>query len=208
SADDLVGLVLKCGETSVTTLALLDEANTSTYGVPEITEVFTGLHPAPGILVSGHDLKDLEEILEQTKDKGIKIYTHGEMLPCNAYPGIKKYDHLAGNFGAAWYQQDKEFVEFAGPIVMTTNCLVKPKDSYKDRVFTTGLVGWPGLKHIDKGANGDAKDFSPVIEKALQCGNLQQRDGKKLTIGFNHRTVLGLADKIVGAVKDGAIKRF
>ncbi|OQY26939.1 MAG: hydroxylamine reductase [Candidatus Cloacimonetes bacterium 4572_55] len=204
---DLIGLVMECGRISVDVMALLDRANTDAYGIPEITEVNTGLSPEPGILVSGHDLLDLEELLKQSQGKGIKVYTHGEMLPANAYPELKKYTHLAGNFGSAWYNQAKEFEKFSGPIVMTTNCLIPPKKSYKDRLYTTGVVGWPNMKHIAKNAGG-SKDFSQVIEQALACGNLDEQKGDKLTIGFHHQTVLSLAGPIIEAIKGGDIKRF
>lgn len=206
--NDYLNLVSKTGAFGAKTLALLDEANTSTYGHPEITEVFTGLKKGPGILVSGHDLKDFAELLEQTKDKGINIYTHGEMLPANAYPYFKKYPHLVGNFGTSWYNQQKEFAEFKGAILMTTNCLQKPTFDYQDRIFTTGLVAWPETKHIPNRAQGGVKDFSPLIEKALALGDLEPKEGKKLTVGFAHNTLTSVADKVVEAIKSGAIKRF
>ena len=196
------------GEIAVKTMALLDEANTTKYGHPEITEVYTGLEEGPGILVSGHDLLDLEELLIQTEGTGVKVYTHGEMLPAHAYPEFKKYKHLAGNFGTAWYNQTKEFPHFNGPILFTTNCIVPPKDEYKERLFTTGLVGWPGVKHIPNSPKGQMKDFSSVIKMAKDLGGLTKTEGKKLTIGFAHNQVLSLADKVLDAVKSGAIKRF
>lgn len=208
TADELVGLVMKAGEFGVKAMALLDKANTETYGRPEITEVETGTKQGPAMLVSGHDLLDLEEILKQTADKGINVYTHGEMLPAHAYPGLKKYKHLAGNYGTSWYNQQKEFQEWNGAIVMTTNCLQQPRDSYKDRLFTTGLAGWPGVVHIADRKAGRPKDFSPAINKALVLGGIDEQPGKKLTIGFARDTVLGLADKVISAVKSGAIKRF
>ena len=208
SADDLVGYVMKAGEQAVNAMKILDEANTTAYGNPEITEVYTGTVEGPGILVSGHDLLDLEEILEQTKDTGVNVYTHGEMLPANAYPELKKYDHLIGNYGTSWYNQQKEFEAFNGVIVMTTNCIQEPKDSYKDKIFTTGLVGWPGVQHIPNRLKGGSKDFSRVIEKAKEVGSVKVEDGKKIPIGFAHAQVDALADKIVDAVKQGAIKRF
>ncbi len=205
---ELISTVMKAGEFAVKAMTLLDEANTSTYGHPEPTEVYTGTYPAPGILVSGHDLLDLEEILKQTEDTGVKVYTHGEMLPANAYPGLKKYKHLAGNYGSSWHRQQKEFAEFNGPIVMTTNCIQKPLNSYKDRIFTTGLVAWPGVKHIPNRVDGRAKDFSPVIKKALELGNLKEKPGKRIPIGFAHNTVESVLDKVLAAVKSGKIKRF
>lgn len=208
SVDDLVGLVMKCGNMGVKTMALLDKANTSAYGKPEITEVYTGTRAAPGILVSGHDLLDFEEILKQTEGTGVLVYTHGEMLPANAYPAFKKYGHLAGNYGTSWFNQQKEFEQFNGAVIMTTNCLQKPKESYKDRIFTTGLVGWPGLIHIEDRESGKPKDFSPVIKKALELGQLEEKPGKRITIGFAHDTLASVADKVVEAVKSGAIKRF
>lgn len=207
-ADTLLDYVMKTGEYSVKAMALLDKANTDHYGKQEITAVSTGTKKGPGILVSGHDLLDLEELLKQTEGAGINIYTHGEMLPANAYPGLKKYKHLAGNFGTSWYNQQKEFEEFKGAILMTTNCIVKPRDSYKDRIFTTGLVGFPGVAHIQDRAAGKQKDFSALIKKALACGSLDEKTGKPLTIGFSHHTVLGLADKVIGAIKAGAVKRL
>ncbi|MGC9385128.1 MAG: hydroxylamine reductase, partial [Kosmotogaceae bacterium] len=186
----------------------LDNANTSAYGNPELTQVFTGTAEGPGILVSGHDLLDLEELLEQTKNTGVNVYTHGEMLPANAYPGLKKYNHLIGNFGGSWYKQQKEFSDFNGAIVMTTNCIQKPLENYKDRIFTTGLVGWPGVKHIQNRTDGMSKDFAPVIEKAKEMGSLEKRDGKKIPIGFGHAQIDEFADKIIDFVKTGKIKRF
>ncbi len=208
SADDLVGLVMKAGQTAVTVMALLDEANTSRYGSPEITEVSTSTKSGPGILVSGHDLLDLEELLKQTEGKGINIYTHGEMLPANAYPGLKKYKHLAGNYGSSWWHQKQEFDAFNGAILMTTNCLVPPKDSYKDRLFTTGVVGWPGVQHIAPRTPGKPKDFSPVIEKALSLGSVDDKTGKTLVVGFAHDTVMANADKILELFQTGKLKRF
>jgi hydroxylamine reductase len=208
SANELIELTMKTGEIAVKTMALLDEANTTKYGHPEITEVYTGLEEGPGILVSGHDLLDLEELLIQTEGTGVKVYTHGEMLPAHAYPEFKKYKHLAGNFGTAWYNQTKEFPHFNGPILFTTNCIVPPKDEYKERLFTTGLVGWPGVKHIPNSPKGQMKDFSSVIKMAKDLGGLTKTEGKKLTIGFAHNQVLSLADKVLDAVKSGAIKRF
>lgn len=207
-ADDLVALVLKAGENAVKTMALLDQANTGAYGTPEITKVFTGTKKGPAILVSGHDLRDLDEVLQQTKDKGINVYTHGEMLPANAYPVFKKYKHFIGNYGTSWYNQQKEFDAFNGAILMTTNCLQKPQDSYQERIFTTGLAGWPGLTHVADRADDKQKNFSPVIEKARELRGLKEQPGKEIVIGFGHATTLSVADKVVSAVKSGAIKRF
>ncbi len=207
-ADDYVQLIMKAGEYAVKVMDLLDKANTSSYGNPELTQVHTGTIEGPAILVSGHDLLDLEELLEQTKDTGINIYTHGEMLSANAYPGLKKYDHLIGNYGGSWYKQQKEFADFNGTIVMTTNCIQKPLDSYRDRIFTTGLVGWPGVKHIPNRTDGKPKDFTPVIEKAKELGSLKKREGKKIPIGFGHAQIDEFAEKIIEMVKSGKIKRF
>ncbi|MBT1247735.1 MULTISPECIES: hydroxylamine reductase [unclassified Thermosipho (in: thermotogales)] len=208
TADELVSLVLEAGKFAVDAMALLDKANTTEFGNPEITEVYTGTYNTPAILVSGHDLLDLEELLKQTEGTGIMVYTHGEMLPAHAYPKLKKYKHLAGNFGSAWWKQTQEFEEFGGAILMTTNCLVPPKGSYKDRVFTTGLVGFDKLTHIPNRTDGKPKDFSPVIKKALELGPIPERKGKKLVIGFAHNQVLKLADKVIDAVKSGAIRKF
>jgi hydroxylamine reductase len=203
NADELVGLSLKCGEVNLRTMELLDKANTGAYGHPVPTAV--RIEPAKGkaILVSGHDLKDLEELLKQTEGKGINIYTHGEMLPAHGYPELKKYKHLVGNYGGAWQAQRAEFEEFPGAILMTTNCIQKPKDTYEARIFTSGLVAWPGVVHI-----GD-RNFAPVIEAALAAEGFQE-DGPDRTImvGFGHEAVLGVADKVVEAVKSGAIKHF
>ena len=208
TVDELIGLVNEAGKVAVDTMALLDEANTTTYGNPEITKVFTGTHKAPGILISGHDLLDLEELLKQTEGTGIKIYTHGEMLPANAYPELKKYKHLAGNWGGSWWRQKEEFEEFGGPVLMTTNCLVPPKESYKDRVFTTGLVGFDDVSHIPNRVDGKPKDFSSIIEKAKEIGDLPERDGKELTIGFAHNQIAQVTDKVIDAIKNGDIKKF
>jgi len=208
TVEELVNLVMKAGEMGVKTMALLDEANTSRYGNPEPTEVYTGTRANPAILVSGHDLLDLEEILEQTTGKGVDVYTHGEMLPANAYPAFKKYEHFVGNYGTSWYNQQKEFDKFNGAIVMTTNCIQKPKESYRDRIFTTGLVAWQGVKHIPDREKGKQKDFSPVIEKAIEQGDLEEIPGKKITIGFARNSLMASADKIISAVKSGKIRRF
>ncbi|MBS4534308.1 hydroxylamine reductase [Clostridium sp. D2Q-14] len=207
TADDLVALTLKTGEYGVKTMALLDEANTSTYGNPEITKVNIGTRNNPGILVSGHDLKDFEELLKQTEGSGVDVYTHSEMLPANYYPAFKKYDHFVGNYGNAWWKQDKEFESFNGVILMTTNCLVPPKASYRDRVYTTGAVGFEGLTHIEKDENGK-KDFSQIIEHAKKCEAPIEIEKGEIVGGFAHDQVFKLADKVVDAVKTGAIKRF
>ncbi|ADH61536.1 hybrid cluster protein [Thermoanaerobacter mathranii subsp. mathranii str. A3] len=207
TADDYVALALEAGKFGVDTMALLDKANTSTYGHPEITKVNIGVRNNPGILISGHDLKDLEQLLEQTAGTGVDVYTHGEMLPAHYYPTFKKYPHFVGNYGNAWWKQDKEFELFNGPILMTTNCLVPPKDSYKDRVYTTGVVGFEGAKHIPEGPDGK-KDFSEIIEHAKRCKPPVEIERGEIIGGFAHNQVLELADKIVEAVKTGAIKRF
>ena len=206
--DEMVAQVLKAGEAAVGAMAILDRANTETYGNPEITEVNIGVGKHPGILISGHDLKDMEELLKQTEGTGVDVYTHGEMLPANYYPAFKTYAHFAGNYGNSWWLQDKEFAAFNGPIVMTTNCLIPPKDSYKNRVFTTGNAAFPGVKHIaDRKANG-VKDFSEVIEMAKNCPAPTELESGKMVGGFAHNQVLALADKVVDAVKSGAIKKF
>ncbi|MCK5064984.1 MAG: hydroxylamine reductase [Candidatus Fermentibacteraceae bacterium] len=203
SVDDLFGMALKVGEKNLTVMAMLDAANTGTYGHPEPTEVLVTPVKGKAIVVSGHDLKDLEELLKQTEGKGINIYTHGEMLPTLAYPELKKYSHLVGNYGGAWQDQQKEFDAFPGAILMTTNCIQKPKDSYMDRIFTTGLVQWPGVPHIDD------HDYTPVIEAALAAdGFAEDAPEKKIIIGFAHNAVLSVADKVIQAVKDGDIRHF
>ncbi len=208
SVDELVGLNMKCGEIGIKTMALLDDANTSTYGNPEPTSVNLGVRDNPGILISGHDLKDMEELLKQTKGTGVDVYTHGEMLPANAYPAFKKYSKFVGNYGNAWWKQKEEFEKFNGPILLTTNCLVPPKDSYKDRVYMTGVVGFEGLKYIPDGKNGNAKDFTELITHAKKCSAPEKLEDGEITIGFAHNAALGVADKIVEAVKTGKIKRF
>lgn len=201
--NDWIGLVLKCGEINLRAMELLDAANTDTYGHPEPTKVSLGHRKGRAILVSGHDLKDLEELLKQTEGKGISIYTHGEMLPTNAYPGLKKYSHLAGHYGTAWQNQKKEFDEFPGPILMTTNCIQRPRDAYLDRIFTTGEVGWPGSVHITD------KNFAPVIDKALAMeGFTDETDGKHVMCGFGRNAVMSVAGTVIDAVKSGAIKHF
>lgn len=208
TADDLVALTLETGKFGVDVMALLDKANTTTYGNPEITEVNIGVSNRPGILVSGHDLKDFEELLEQTKDSGVDIYTHGEMLPANYYPKFKEYSHFVGNYGNAWWQQKEEFDKFNGVILFTTNCIVPPLASYADRVYTTGSSGYPGFKHIADRVNGQAKDFSELIEHAKTLPAPTEIEKGKIVGGFAHAQVFALADKIVDAVKSGAIKKF
>lgn len=207
STDDLTSLVLETGSFGVKVMALLDTANTSTYGNPEITKVELGVRNNPAILISGHDLRDLEMLLEQTANTGIDVYTHSEMLPAHYYPAFKKYPHFAGNYGNAWWKQKEEFEAFNGPILLTTNCLVPPKESYKDRIYTTGSVGFSGCKHID-GEIGEIKDFSAIIEHAKKCPPPTQLESGELVGGFAHHQVLALADKVVDAVKSGAIKKF
>ncbi len=204
TTDELVGWAMKVGELNLKVMELLDAANTGTYGHPEPTQVRITPVQGKAILVSGHDLKDLEELLKQTEGKEINVYTHGEMLSCLAYPGLKKYGHLVGNYGGAWQDQRKEFDEFPGPILMTTNCIQRPKESYQARIFTAGLVAWPGVSHI-----GDDRDFSPLIEAALAAGGFtEDAPEKTITIGFARHAVLGVADKVIEAVKGGAIRHF
>jgi hydroxylamine reductase len=203
SVEDYIGFVMKCGEINFKAMELLDSANTGVYGHPVPTPVPLGAKKGKAILVSGHDLKDIEEILKQSKDKGIYVYTHGEMLPCHGYPELKKYPHFYGHYGTAWQNQAQEFDKFPGAILMTTNCIQKPRDSYKDHIFTTGLVGWPGVRHIAD------KNFTPVIEKALELpGFSEDQNGKKVMVGFGHNAVMGVADKIIEAVKNKAIRHF
>ncbi len=204
---DLVALTLETGSKGVAAMALLDAANTEAYGHPEITKVNIGVSKNPAILISGHDLRDLEMLLEQTKDTGVDVYTHSEMLPAHYYPAFKKYPHLRGNYGNAWWRQREEFESFNGPILLTTNCLVPPKDSYKGNIFTTGVAGFPGCDHIP-GEPGEHKDFSPIIEHALTCRVPKQIESGEIVGGFAHNQVLALADKVVEAVKSGAIKKF
>ncbi len=208
SVQDMVGWVLRCGEMGVEGMRLLDEANTSTYGHPEPTQANIGVRPGPAILISGHDLRDLDELLQQTAGTGVNVYTHGEMLPANAYPAFKKYAHFVGNYGGSWWHQKEEFESFGGAILLTTNCLVPPKDSYKGRLFTTGLVGWPDVPHIPDRAPGQPKDFSAVIAKAKESGEPQALEEGAIPIGFAHHTVMSVADKVIAAVQAGAIKRF
>ena len=209
TADELVALVMETGEYGVKVMALLDEANTSALGTPEITKVKIGAGKRPGILISGHDLWDLKQLLEQSKDSGVDIYTHSEMLPGHGYPELKKYSHFYGNYGNAWWDQRKDFTNFNGPIVFTTNCIVPPlkNASYKDRVFTTNAAGYPGWKRIKVNADG-TKDFSEVIELAKTCQPPVEVESGEITVGFAHNQVLSLADKIVENIKSGAIKRF
>lgn len=210
STDELLQLVLKTGKINLKCMELLDKANTETYGNPVPTKVSTEIEAGPFIVVTGHDLHDLALLLEQTKDKGINIYTHGEMLPCHAYPKLKKYPHLKGNFGTAWQNQQKEFENIPAPILFTTNCIMPVKDSYKDRVFTTSVVRYPEIEHI-----GKDKDFSPLIKKALELGGYKEpqkmtgiNGGNTLTVGFGHNTVLSVADKVIEAVKSGDLKHI
>ncbi len=207
SADDLVALTLETGKFSVDVMALLDGANTSTYGNPEITSVNIGVRNNPAILISGHDLHDLDQLLKQAEGTGVDVYTHSEMLPAHYYPAFKKYDNFVGNYGNAWWKQKEEFEKFNGPILMTTNCLVPPTSSYKNRVYTTGVVGFEGLKHIDADAEGN-KDFSEIIAHAKECSAPSEIEKGSIVGGFAHNQVLALADKVVDAVKTGAIKRF
>ena len=207
TADELVALTLETGKYGVDGMALLDEANTSAYGNPEITKVNIGVRKNPAILISGHDLKDLEMLLEQTEGTGVDVYTHSEMLAGQYYPVFKKYEHFAGNYGNAWWKQKEEFASFNGPILMTTNCIVPPADSYKDRLFTTGAAGYPGCKHID-GKYGETKDFSEIIEMAKKCPAPTEIETGEIVGGFAHEQVFALADKVVEAVKSGAIRKF
>ena len=207
SADQLTALTLETGSYGVKVMELLDKANTETYGNPEITKVNIGVGKNPGILVSGHDLRDLEMLLEQTQGTGVDVYTHSEMLPAHYYPAFKKYSNFIGNYGNAWWKQKEEFESFHGPILMTTNCIVPPKDSYKDRLYTTGAAGYPGCKHIS-GEIGEEKDFSAIIEQAKHCAPPEEIERGEIIGGFAHNQVLALADDIVTAVKSGAIRKF
>jgi hydroxylamine reductase len=209
SVDEMIELVMKAGEVAVTTMALLDEANTTTYGHPEITEINIGVGSNPGILISGHDLKDMEELLKQTEGTGVDVYTHGEMLPANCYPAFKKYGHFVGNYGSSWFHQNTEFESFNGPILMTTNCITPiKKGNYQDRIFTTGVAGYPDVVHVPDRSEGGSKDFSKVIELAKKCESPTEIETGKIVAGFARNQVLALADKVVDAVKSGAIKRF
>ena len=207
SVDDLVALTLETGKYGVSGMALLDTANTTAYGDPEITKVNIGVGKKPGILVSGHDLRDIEMLLEQTKGTGVDVYTHSEMLPAHYYPELKKYSNLVGNYGNAWWKQKEEFESFNGPILMTTNCIVPPKDSYKDRLYTTGAAGFPGCKHIP-GSYGETKDFSEIIEQAKKCPPPTEIETGEIIGGFAHSQVFSLAGEVISAVKSGAITRF
>ncbi len=207
TADELVALTLETGKYGVNGMALLDKANTTAYGNPEITKVKLGVGTRPGILISGHDLRDMEMLLQQTEGTGVDVYTHSEMLPAHYYPAFKKYSHFVGNYGNAWWKQKEEFESFNGPILMTTNCIVPPKDSYKDRLYTTGAAGYPGCKHIPGGI-GEEKDFSELIEHAKRCAPPTELEQGEIVGGFAHNQVLALADAVVGAVKSGAIKKF
>ena len=210
SVDEMVGKVLKAGEMTVTTLAALDQANTTAYGNPELTQVNIGVGSNPGILISGHDLKDMEELLKQTEGTGVDVYTHGEMLPANYYPAFKKYSHLKGNYGSSWWHQNEDFESFNGPVLMTTNCIIpiKSKNTYLSRLFTTGVVSYPGAVHIPERVSGGAKDFSKIVDLAKTCKAPLELETGKIIGGFAHHQVLALADKVVDAVKSGAIKRF
>ena len=211
TVEDLVDLTIETGKYGVSAMALLDQANTDAYGNPEITEVDLGTRNRPGILISGHDLRDMELLLEQTKDTGVDVYTHSEMLPAAYYPAFKKYDHYAGNYGNAWWQQRDEFEKFNGPILMTTNCIVPPKDSYKKRLFTTGSAYYPGCPHIDgrpHNIDGVEKDFSEIIQLAKKCPPPDELEQGKIIGGFAHEQVMALADKVVDAVKSGDIRKF
>ena len=207
TANDLIALTLEVGKFGVSGMALLDQANTGAYGNPEITKVNIGVGKNPGILVSGHDLRDLEMLLEQTQGTGVDVYTHSEMLPAHYYPAFKKYPNFVGNYGNAWWKQKEEFESFNGPILMTTNCIVPPSESYKDRLYTTGAAGYPGCKHID-GEIGEKKDFSALIAHAKRCAPPTEIERGEIVGGFAHNQVLSLADQIVEAVKSGAIKKF
>ena len=208
TADELVALVLETGKHGVDVMKLLDSANTGTYGNPEITRVNIGVRNNPGILISGHDLKDMEELLTQTEGTGVDVYTHGEMLPANYYPAFKKYEHFVGNYGNSWWKQNKEFDAFNGPIVMTTNCITPVKESYKDRIYTTNEAGYPGLTHIPERPEGGAKDYSTIIEQAKGCNPPTELETGEIVGGFAHNQVMQLADKVVDAVNNGAIRRF
>lgn len=210
TADELVGLVMECGKFGVTAMALLDKANTSNYGNPEITKVNIGVSNKPGILISGHDLKDMEELLKQTDGTGVDVYTHSEMLPANYYPAFKKYSHFIGNYGSSWWKQKEEFATFNGPVLFTTNCIVPPTSTstYSDKVYTTGASGFAGFKHIPNRENGQMKDFSEIIEHAKKCASPTEIETGEIVGGFAHAQVFALADKVVEAVKSGAIRKF
>lgn len=206
TVESLTALAMETGKWGIETMAFLDAANTENYGNPEITKVDIGVKSAPGILVSGHDLRDLEELLEQSEGAGVDIYTHGEMLAAHYYPAFKKYPHFAGNYGNAWWKQREEFEAFNGPILMTTNCIVPSAKSYRDRLFTTGATGFPGCRHIEE--TGGKKDFSPIIEMAKRCASPKELEQGQIVGGFAHAQVLALTDKVISAVKSGAIRKF
>lgn len=208
SVDELVALVLECGKYGVDVMALLDQAHTESYGNPEITHVNIGVRNNPAILISGHDLKDMEELLKQTDGSGVDVYTHSEMLPANYYPAFKKYEHFVGNYGNAWWKQKQEFESFNGPVLFTTNCIVPPKSSYMDRIYTTGSSGFEGCEHIADREHGQTKDFSVIIEHAKRCASPTEIETGEIVGGFAHNQVIALADKIVDAVKTGAIRKF
>ena len=208
TTDELTALVLETGGVAVKAMALLDKANTETYGQPEITTVKTGVGNNPGILISGHDLRDMEDLLKQTEGTGVDVYTHCEMLPAHYYPAFKKYAHFVGNYGGSWWSQDREFDTFNGPILMTTNCIVPVRESYRNRMFTTGMAGYPGLKHIAARPEGGQKDFSVLVALAKTCPAPKELENGQIVGGFAHNQVIALADKVVAAVKSGAIKRF
>jgi hydroxylamine reductase len=210
SADELTALVLKTGEFGVKVMALLDKANTSAYGNPEITKVNIGVRNNPAILISGHDLRDMEDLLKQTDGTGVDVYTHSEMLPANYYPAFKKYSHFVGNYGSSWWKQTQDFESFNGPVLFTTNCIVPPKSNatYKERIYTTGSSGFPGFKHIADRAEGGSKDFSEIIEHAKRCAAPTEIETGEIIGGFAHAQVFALADKVVEAVKSGAIRKF
>ncbi len=208
SLDDNIALVDETGKFGVAAMALLDKANTETYGTPEISTVNLGVGSNSGILISGHDLKDLDELLKQSENSGVDIYTHGEMLPAHAYPLLKKYEHLKGNYGGAWHEQKKDFESFNGPVLLTSNCLVPPIDSYKERLYTTGLVRFDGVSHIEDRQAGAEKDFSKIIEQAKACPAPEEIETGQITCGFAHEQVLSLAEKVIDAVKSGAVKKF
>ncbi|HNX66626.1 MAG TPA: hydroxylamine reductase, partial [Bacteroidales bacterium] len=208
TADQLVALVLETGKHGVDVMSLLDKANTSTYGNPEMTTVNIGVRRNPAILISGHDLKDMEELLRQTDGTGVDVYTHSEMLPANYYPAFKKYKHFVGNYGNSWWKQGTEFETFNGPVLFTTNCIIPPKDSYKERIYTTGAAGFEGVKHIADREPGKEKDFSAIIEHAKKCAPPVEIENGSIVGGFAHNQVIQLADKVVDAVKSGAIRKF
>ena len=209
-ADELTALVLKTGDHGVKVMALLDKANTSAYGNPEITKVNIGVKNNPAILISGHDLRDMEDLLKQTQGTGVDVYTHSEMLPANYYPAFKKYSNFVGNYGSSWWKQTQDFESFNGPVLFTTNCIVPPKSNatYKDRIYTTGASGFPGFKHVADRPEGGSKDFSEIIEHAKKCASPTEIETGEIIGGFAHAQVFALADKIVDAVKSGAIRKF